>query len=258
MSSDGVFFYCASTVLRACSSNQFGRALTTDPPLVHNAPEQATARLPLIKIEDSSPVLNIILHVAYAISFERYGHSLQMLTHTLNRFPYYGISTTAGNLTFWAAVLRFCPTDPLRVYAFAAAHAQDAVCVTASEHTLKHGIDGLKERDAIMMGPIYLRRLIFLHCGRRAALMRIISDPPRTHAPTVYCSTGDQAELARRWAVEVAKLIVQPSPHNMPPDSLDNAFRDLAQGSPCERCNEYTNSRTADLVKQWREVKRTI
>jgi len=58
--------------------------------------------------------------------------------------------------------------------------------------------------DAI--GPIYLKRLFFLHFGRSDALRRVLLPPPNLHTPTTSCDFSDQKKLTRAWALASAYL----------------------------------------------------
>ena len=54
------------------------------------------------------------------------------------------------------------------------------------------------------MGPVYLKRLFFLHFGRIDALKRVLLPPPHPHPPTQHCDFTEQKHLTRAWALASA------------------------------------------------------
>lgn len=190
----------------------------------------------------------------------RYGPDIELLGQALSCLAKYGISgTTAdGNSDVWDLILQQASRHSIRAYALGAAHAFDAFCIVASEYTLAVSLDTLTEGDALTMGAIYLRRLIFLHQGRRVALQRVIMEPPEQHAPTPVCSLMDQAGITRAWALGVAEILALPMLQNMPADVLFGTLGLVVGGTECDTCKGIIRSRTVAAGKAWLSIKQTI
>lgn len=170
----------------------------------------------------------------------------------------YGIELGPHDSDIGTLLLRYAPTRPLRVYSAAAAQGLDAVCVAASQYTLPYSLDTLSEADALTMGAVYLRRLFFLHQGRREALIRVIHDPPATHQPTTTCSMRNQEPVRSTWELATAEVMLAPLPHNTSPEMLIEGFGGLILRPSCELCRDQVRKRVSDVIKAWLAVKRTI
>jgi len=209
-------------------------------------------------VSERSDVLNVILHVLYGMPVARHAPSLETLGEALACLEKYGIGLPDINSDVWTLLLRHARSQPLRAYAIAASHAVEPVCVSASQFTLNVSLSTLSEGDALIMGCIYLRRLTFLHLGRRDALKRVVSEPPARHTPTSTCSKRHQESVERAWNVGVADILVRNMPHNMPVDALIEAFGPVVNVTHCEICREHTRERISRLLAEWLAIKRTI
>ncbi|KAG8883114.1 hypothetical protein FRB97_007251 [Tulasnella sp. 331] len=288
MTRDNVFFYCCQAVMKRRSLNLFGRILPSGSPRdsmppssIWSPPAQQVSLtytwdgtmspgsgpqpvwefddrqhhtqldVYTTSIDEPSQVLNVIMHIVYQMPIGRYGPSLDVMEQALTRLWLYGIPTPApdGPCDIWALILRQAPRYPMRVYAIAAAHAMDQVCVAANT---------LSEADAVMMGAIYLRRLMFLHLGRQQALYRVISEPPKMHAPTASCSKESQVAANRLWQLGVGDLMVHAAPHRTSVGALVEAFGPIVHATKCPTCGDGTRARITEVMKEWDTIKRTI
>ena len=68
-------------------------------------------------------------------------------------------------------------------YALAASHDLYSLAVPISSHLLSYPLHMLTDELAEKIGPVYLKRLFFLHLGRLDALRRLLLPPPHPHFP---------------------------------------------------------------------------
>jgi hypothetical protein len=202
LASDGVFFYVHAAVLLASSANNFNNLLLPDT-------EPTQDRDPMVSVPEHSAVLNIILHVIYDMSCAHYSPAFDALVTAVNRLFTYGISPKAKitpSAPIFGLLLSNAPLYPLEVYAIAASYDIYDLAVVTSSHLLSFPLATLTDEMAVLIGPIYLKRLFFLHFGRSDALKRVLLPPPHPHAPTQTCDFDEQKKLTRAWALASAYL----------------------------------------------------
>ena len=90
--------------------------------------------------------------------------------------------------------------------ALAAAHDLYELAVPVSSHLLSFALHSLTDELALRIGPVYMKRLFFLHLGRLDALKRLLLPPPHPHPPTAGCDFAEQKRLTRAWALASAYL----------------------------------------------------
>jgi len=292
--SDSVFFYCHQSVLRNNSSNGFGFLLPSANPSAHSIPDSmspeaytqllagsstspSTPEVPItpprakslphpsdqtdslytIFLQEDSVVFNLVLHMIYGMSCERYGPDVETVSRALGCLPAYGLRAPGQDHDIWSILLRQAPLHPLRVYALGGAHAIDSLCTLASQYTLAVSLTDLTEDDAMNMGAIYLRRIIFLHLGREDALRRTIGTPPAGHDTSESCTQVAQAAVRRGWLAAVGDVLASSQPQNIESGALLSKFAHLA-ALPCSTCKELVQGRIAGMIQDWVKVKRTI
>ncbi|KAG9099124.1 hypothetical protein FS749_002084 [Ceratobasidium sp. UAMH 11750] len=107
---------------------------------------------------------------------------------------------------------------------------------------------------AQQMGPVYLRRLFFLHLGRADALKRLLYPPPLPHpASDLSCDPRSQQEVGRIWALACASVVVENHPNE-----LVKVVTPLSAQLSCPNCRQTLNDRVAALIRDWGAVKATI
>ncbi|KAG5639006.1 hypothetical protein H0H81_007914 [Sphagnurus paluster] len=251
ISADSVFFYVHSHALLAASTNAF-HALLPAPPCKHADP--------IIPLDDSSPVLNILLHAIYDISCTHYMPSFSDIAAAVARLSFYGIDSTsalAPATPLFELLLSQAPLYPIDLYTLAASLDLYDLAVAASPHLLSFSLSSLTDEMAAAIGPIYLKRLFFLHFGRTDALKRILLPPPHPHPPTDACDFSDQKTLTRAWALASAYLAWDARP-DLSIGSIEAALRPLEGRLNCPDCKQALRDRIKDLVVEWSIVRRTI
>lgn len=213
LSSDAVFFYVQSSQVLSASENGFRGLLPLKP---FKGPHPALKALglsqdlgPIIPLPEPSSVLNVVLHVIYNLSPAHYSPTLETLCAAIDALASYGVPVArhcAAATPIYAMILAYAPIAPVDVYALAASHDLYELAVPASAHLLGFPLANLSDEHAARMGPLYLKRLFFLHLGRIDALKRLLLPPPHPHAPTAECDFTEQKKLTRAWALASAYL----------------------------------------------------
>ncbi|CAA7259713.1 unnamed protein product [Cyclocybe aegerita] len=253
LSSDSVFFYVHSHILLAASENGFRGLLPAPPP-------SSEGQDPILNVPDNSTVLNVVLHGVYDMSCAHYSPSFATLVTAVNRLPVYGISPRshiAPTTPLFSLLLSHAPLYPLELYALAASYDLYDLAVSTSSHLLSFPLASLTDEMAERIGPVYLKRLFFLHFGRTDALKRVLLPPPHPHAPTPFCDFTEQKKLTRAWALASAYLAWDARP-DLSTSTMESALRPLADHLTCENCQQALRDRIKNLVVQWSVVKRTI
>jgi hypothetical protein len=270
LSSDSVFFYIHTHKLLAASSNGFNSLLPLED---QGQPEGTGSILPL---HHDSVVLNILLHTIYNMSAAHYAPTPEAVIATVESFEKYGLSLQtylSPTSPLYGLFLGTATQAPIEFYAFSGAHDLHHLAIPISSFLLSYSLASLTNELAIKMGPLYLKRLFFLHLGRVEALKRLLLPPPLPHAPTANCDFTEQKKLTRAWALASAYLAwdVKPGellggshrmdasltrrPIDLPTQAIEMAMRPLGEYLVCDQCNQLLRERIDKLIAQWSTVK---
>ena len=201
-----VFFNVHSTVLLQFSNNSFNSLI----PLHPIPPISDTGTHSELILSEDSHVLNIVLHLLYMIPCQQFCPSVDVVSKSIDALIRYGVSIgtfAALDTCLYNLILSRAPLHPIEFYAIAAEHDLYDLAVAISSHLMSFNLATLTDAMAAQMGPIYLRRLFFMHLGRNEALKRLLSTPPALHGPTPQCDFTEQKKLTRAWALAVAYLV---------------------------------------------------
>ena len=215
----------------------------------------------LITIPESSPVLNILLHLIYNLPCERFSPDLETLTSLFSCLKKYGLSVQdliPPNSEITNILLSHAPKNPLQIYTLAAANKLEQLCVAASHFTLPISLSQVTDSQSLMMGPIYLKRLFFLHMGRAEALKRTICVLPEPHPPLPNCDHSDQKAITRAWSLVTAFVINSEMLQCVSTGTLATSYGPLANSTKCESCKTALRNRILAMVQSWSLVKTTI
>jgi hypothetical protein len=270
ISSDSVFFYVHTNKLLAASTNEFNSHL----PLKElDRPEGAGNILPL---HIDSVVLNILLHTIYNMPAVHYAPLPEAVITAVESLEKFGLSVQtylAPATPFSMLFLGTAPRAPIEFYACAGAYDLNHLAIPISSFLLSFPLASLTDVLAVKMGPLYLKRLFFLHLGRVEALKRLLLPPPQPHVPTTNCDVTEQKKLTRAWALASAYLAwdVRPgeslnSPHrrkllliqhtiDLSTPAIEIALRPLGDYLGCDQCNQLLRERINNLVALWSIVK---
>lgn len=254
LSSDSVFFYVHTHRLLAASINGFNSLLPLKEQVL---PEDAGSFLAL---PHDSVILNILLHTIYNMSASHYAPTPEAVIAAVDSFERYGLSVQtylAPASPFYTLFLGTAPRAPIDFYALSGAYNLQHLAIPISSFLLSYSLASLTDELAVKMGPLYLKRLFFLHLGRVEALKRLLLPPPQSHAPTANCDFTEQKKLTRAWALASAYLAWDVRP-DLSTHTIEAALRPLGDCLPCGQCGQLLRERINHLVAQWSIVKRTV
>lgn len=215
VSSNSVIFYVHSHIVHYSSDLNSPIRPPTPPSESYAGYNALSNHQSLVKhVSESADVLNIILHTAYNVSCAQYFPSFHDLTTAVKTLSRYGVDpkTILPNTALYAVLLSHAPMSSLDLYALAAHYDLYDLAVATSPHLLSLSLCTLTDEMATRIGPVYLRRLFFLHLGRADALRRVLRAPPHTHTPTSTCGPAEQKNLATAWALTASYLTWDPRP----------------------------------------------
>ncbi|CAL1707892.1 unnamed protein product [Somion occarium] len=254
VSSDSVHFYVHVDKLLDASKNGFNSLLPLRPE------DQKDGMELVLKLPETSSVLNIILHTIYTISCAHYSPTVDVIVEAVNSFPKYGIPV-GTYVALWTPlyqlILSVAPYSAIEMYALAASHDLYDLAVPISSHLLGFPLSSITDDLATRIGPVYLKRLVFLYLNRMRALKQLLLCPPRPHEATEKCDTLEQKKLTRAWALGAANLVWDARP-DLSASSIISVLSFLTDGLTCTLCHDSLQARIRELVVQWSDVKTTI
>ncbi|KAM5533766.1 hypothetical protein V8D89_012541 [Ganoderma adspersum] len=253
LSGDGVFFYVHTTQVLASSTNHFNDLVPPKPSTFKVLGDLG----PVVSLPESASALNIVLHVAYGMSCAHYHPGVSTLIVAIDLMDKYGLPPyryITPSTPLYALILGQAPVQPITVYALAAAHDLYDLALPVSSHLLSFALHTLTDDLVIRMGPVYLRRLLFMHLGRLEALKRLLRATPHLHPPTPSCGFTKQKKLTRAWTFASASLAWDARP-DMPASVMEGVLLPLADYLPCIVCKQSLLDRVRQLIVQWSMVK---
>ncbi|EMD40889.1 hypothetical protein CERSUDRAFT_111470 [Gelatoporia subvermispora B] len=254
LSSDGVFFYVHTHQILGSSDNGFNGLLPAKPSKLKDDLG------PVVPLDEPAAVVNVMLHTIYNLSCAHYSPAVDTLIAGVNALAKYGVSPKAyivPSTPLYSLILSQAPIAPIELYALAGKYDIYELAVPISSHLLAFSLPSLTDELSECMGPVYLRRLFFLHLGRIDALKRLLLPPPHPHPATPTCDFTEQKKLTRAWALASAYLAWDARP-DLSTSAMESALCPLAEHLSCEVCQNSLNERIKQLIIQWSVVKRTI
>lgn len=203
LSADSVFFYVHEHRIVAASTNDFNSLL----PLKEGGQLEDVGNILPLRLD--STVLNILLHTIYNISAAHYAPSPDAVISAVESLEEYGLSVKthlAPATPLYTLFLGTAPHAPIEFYAVAGSYDLYHLAIPISSFLLTFSLASLTDDLVVKMGPLYLKRLFYLHLGRIEALKRLLLPPPQPHVPTATCDFSEQKKLTRAWALASAYL----------------------------------------------------
>jgi len=258
-SSDAVLFYVHSHRLLSSSWNKFDGHLPLRQGQGYSA-EQDNDSHAILGLPEPSAVVNIVLHTIYHLPFAQYSPTTQHLVAAVDALAKYGMvlkEYIAPSTPLFQQLSLHAPLNPIEMYILAASHDLHELAVVTSSHLLSFPLSTITDDMAVRMGPVYLKRLVFLHLGRVEALKRILAPPPQPHPPTMTCNFAEQKEVLRVWALAAAYLAWDARP-DLPISTIKHTLNPLIEKLPCDTCKQALQDRIRNMLAQWSMVKNTI
>lgn len=192
----------------------------------------------------NSDVLNLILHVCiYDIDPSSYMPSLPLISETLRCIPLYGLALedplTPGKPLHSIIVNKLAIVYPLETFAVLASQGLDSLAVEVSKYLTSIPLHQLTDELCTLMGPVYLRRVVFLHVGRVERLKELLRVVPATHDRTILCGATDQQSIQRAW-LDIAARLTWEVAASTPILRLQQAFQPLADSTICPNCKDVS------------------
>ena len=213
ISADRVLFHLHTNRVLTPSTNGFA----------HKWPPQScsvnSSSVPMILVPEPSPLMNLVLHCVYNLPCTRFSSRAEDVSDCVTTIVKYGLPLAAyasQGGALYNLVLSKAPTAGINMYTLAAQHGLDQLAVAVSPFLLSFDLAALTDDLARRMGPVYLRRLVFLHLGRSAALKRLLSPPLNYHLPDDTCGTLEHDALMNAWSLAVAPLAWNARPGSCP------------------------------------------
>jgi hypothetical protein len=183
------------------------------------------------------------------------------MARTLSSLPLYGLSPSTAIVhgkPMYNHILSMALQAPLDTYALVCQHRLEPLAVEISHHLISVPLHSLTDEQCLSMGPVYLRRLVFLHMGRTERLKQLLKDPPTGHGPTQQCDVIDQKrKLQAAWKEAVGQLCFEACA-NTPVSLLHTSLSCVTDRLTCEECKIATRERIRKLIVDWTLVKTTI
>ncbi|EJD40255.1 hypothetical protein AURDEDRAFT_70324 [Auricularia subglabra TFB-10046 SS5] len=257
VSVDGVQFYVHAQILLYASKNAFSGLLPAGPQDREHAAELGLP-LPAVTVQEDAPVLDLVLHALYALALPAINRELTPLSLAVDalivRYAVPAEFALSPGRPLFETILAHASVRPLHVYSLAAHHELEALAAAASQHMLSFPLFLLSNDDARRMGPVYLRRLFFLHLGRVEALKRLLAAPPSVHAPSMQCDDVQLQKVQRAWGLATA-AIVRDARADTSAQSISAAFGPLINQISCTECRTMLQDFIRKLIAEWAAVK---
>ncbi|KAI0033088.1 hypothetical protein K488DRAFT_70142 [Vararia minispora EC-137] len=247
-SSDGVLFYVHAHRLLALSNNHFNSMLV-------NVPVSTTLQVP-----ESSAAANILMHTIYGLPSGHFRPGALDVIAAVDAMQTYGLSLQtflAQGTPTYSLVLSVAPSCPLECYILAAKYRLEDLAVAVSTYTLLINLSTVTDTISMRIGPIYLKRLFFLHLGRFEALKRILRALPEAHPPRPDCGVFESQHLQNAWTLAVGSLTWEPNP-GLSNGEINTTLLPLGEHLTCMECKATLLERIHQILVQWSLVKRTI
>lgn len=227
-------------------------------------------------VPEHSSVFNIVLHAIYDMSCTQYSPPFDTLVEAVNALKAYGVtpkSVITPSRPLYDILFTHAASRPLDLFAIACQNNLHDLAVATSSYLISFSLSTISDDIAKQIGPIYLKRLFFMHLGRAEALKNMLLPPPYPHTPTPACDYGQQKLLTRAWTLASAYLtwdaqagtsqhaiyILFDSQCTVPSDlstsKIESAFTPLGDHLSCGLCRAALSQRIKVLTTQWSLVK---
>ncbi|KAH6912836.1 hypothetical protein BKA70DRAFT_776980 [Coprinopsis sp. MPI-PUGE-AT-0042] len=212
-------------------------------------------------VPESSMILEVIFSAAYEIPCDTFAPLLDDILGAIDRMPPNGMDPKAlirKGTPLYGLIMR-CHASyyPLRVYCAAAHYDIESLAQETSPYLLDLDIVEIDNASALLMGPLYLKRLVILIVGRVTALKRIVFDAPAHHPMVAGCSEEIQQAAKREWTYTISQ-IARDVKSSISPNSLKERCCLAVQSLPCDACQRSWYTHADDIAIQWAMVKSTI
>lgn len=204
-SSDHVLFHAHSAQLLAVSENAFDSLFGA------RAEADVDNESPIIMIQQTSSVFDVVLHTIYNIpNTTDAGPTLTSLLEAVSALKMYGVPLNefiAPSTLLFDHIVSKMLRGPLEVYVVAAENNLEALAVAASRHLHSVYLADISNETTMRMGPIYVLRLVQLLYIRNRYLRSLLFEMPRPHPYRWDCGSEARKDLERAWVLASTSVI---------------------------------------------------
>lgn len=265
VSADGVLFSLHKSVILARSSNRFGSYLADLDTQAASGTQILLLTFDIIShafsVEEPSDILNIVFHCFYEWDPTDYLPTLDQFSGAMTSLSKYGL---APQLVFlkgsiiYNLVLEIGFEQPLETYAVVCHHNIEVLAVDISRSLIGVHLSNLNDELCIKMGPVYLRRLVFLHLGRTERLKILLSELPVNHPPLDHCNEIDQQNGMELLWRNAANSLCWEANANTSVADFQLVLNPVFDRVFCFECKAAIQERIRKLTFDWTMVKSTI
>ncbi|KAF8329457.1 uncharacterized protein EI90DRAFT_3062686 [Cantharellus anzutake] len=255
--SDQILFHVHRERLQSKSRTSFGGLFTDSCAIALDGSSV------VFLVDEDARVINCLLHILYGISSRIYSPDFETIAQTFDALVEYGCQLSecvpADSETFIDLMSYSADpnADPLAVYTLAASHGFEELAVQCSYYALRVPISSIDAQSSITMGPLYLARLFRLHEARKAALDKLLLNPPELHENASDCDWELRMSVMRAYSL-VAGYITWEAKADTSPAWINSHFEMMMQSVGCHDCRKGVRVRVMGVVSAWDEVKKTI
>lgn len=211
VSSDNVCFAVHSHRLLSVSANNFANLLAHPLP-----PSYVHTSVPTFPTEETSDVLNVVLHSLYGLSCDMYKPPFECIAASVPAFKKYGLvpleSYLARGTPLFNTLLYHAPLRPIETYALAAADSLEDLAVASSAYALTVKLYTVPNELIEPIPPTYLARLIGLQGTRMSTLKTLLEIQLYPHTAKPYCSAEKRREVSESYKLACAKVYYDATP----------------------------------------------
>ncbi|KAF8315140.1 hypothetical protein DL93DRAFT_2057543 [Clavulina sp. PMI_390] len=253
---ESIHFYVHSRLLLKRSSNAFAFLITPPDDISRMSADESISGQ-----GGKAEVLNLLLHAVYNLNPARYVPSLEALSCLPGTLLNYGFSLDehlSPDSELTRLYLNYTRSQPVDVYAVAAAYGLEYIAQKASRPSLTTPLTSVTDKQVIMMGSVYLRRLVQLHHNRLEALKKILLTLPTWHGRNNPVACDDtEANAYQVWALAMAYLAWEARP-DMSSVELAQVLVPLMDSVSCAVCKNNLQARISSALRSWAQVRDTI
>ncbi|KAI0094039.1 hypothetical protein BDY19DRAFT_294417 [Irpex rosettiformis] len=257
LSLDSTFFLAHCHKLLTSSNNNFGCLISPTYGAVCNNVDVDALELCL---PESASVLNLLLCTVYGFTCEQYLPPFESLLDALEALKKYGFSLPRyllPGLPLYNAFLDHVPLHPLETYAIAAENDLEDLAVVSSSYTLDSTVHSIPDGPIPRIGFIYFQRLYKLHDTRMKTLRGLFNVELLPHTAKPYCSPWNRHVTSKAFLFAGMQIYYNATP-GMPGLDIVRTMADLSSALSCPDCKQSVDTRTAQIVRDWVSLKRTV
>jgi hypothetical protein len=212
-------------------------------------------------VTESSEIFNLLLHVFYDLDPTNQTASLKQVSLLLVALPKYGLSleiAAAADTHLYNVIMGLASKSSIDTFALVCHHNLERLATDISQLLISIPIHDLNDQQCTLMGPVYLRRLVFLQVGRTERLKEILNVPPTKHEPTIHCDAINQKRnLEAVWEDIVKDLVWEVKAHTSA-SFLYTKITPAVDNVTCADCKTAIRERIRQIIVDWSLVKSTI